>query len=98
MSSPSPRESSEGGTEFAEGENTGEDRPSGIRITVILQNRYTFDAEQVTGKQIKDTAKIPAGFALYRRVKGGNEPIPDDALVELRNGDHFFARPPANLS
>lgn len=76
----------------------GENRPSRVRITVIVQNRYTFDAEVVTGKQIKETANIPAGFALYRRVQVGNEPIPDDAPVELHNGDHFFARPLSNVS
>lgn len=64
-----------------------------IRITVIIQNRYTLDTEVVTGRQIKEKANIPAGFALHRRVQGGNEPIADDASVDLRNGDPFFARP-----
>jgi len=76
----------------------GEARPSKIHVTVIIQNRYTFDVEVVTGKQIKDRANIPAGFSLHRRAKGGNEPIRDDELVALRNGDHFFARPPSNVS
>ena len=67
---------------------------SSVRITVIIQNRYTFDTEFVTGRQIKKKANVPPGFALYRRVRGGNEPIPDDTRVELRGGDHFFARPP----
>jgi hypothetical protein len=71
----------------------GVNRPSTIRVTVIVQNRYTFDTELVTGQQIKETADLPPGFALYRRVRGGNELIPDDAEIELRNGDHFFARP-----
>lgn len=75
-----------------------ENRPSSIRITVIVQNRYTFDTEVVTGQQIKVTANVPPGFALYRRAQGGNEPIPDDAPVELRNGDHLFARSSADAS
>ena len=50
---------------------------------MIVQNRYTFDAHRVTGRHIKETASIPLGFALYRRVQGGNEPIRDDAQVEL---------------
>lgn len=74
------------------------DQSSSVRITVIVQNRYTFDTHPVTGRQIKQTARIPAAFALYRRTQGGNEPIRDDAQVELRNGDHFFARPPSNAS
>jgi hypothetical protein len=73
-----------------------ENGPLRVRITVIVQNRYTLDAGLMTGKQIKETADIPAGFVLYRRVKGGNEPIPDDALIEPHKGDHFFARQPSN--
>ena len=61
-------------------------------ISITVNNHYSFDTEVVTGRQIKETANIPAGFALYRRAHDGNEPIPDDARVELRNGDHFFAR------
>jgi hypothetical protein len=73
-----------------------ENTPPRVRITVIVQNRYTLDAGLMTGKQIKETGDVPAGFVLYRRTKGGNEPIPDDALVEPHDGDHFFARPPSN--
>jgi hypothetical protein len=99
MSPPSPPGRPEGGTETAEGEDTaGGNRPSRVRVTVIVQNRCTFDAEPMTGMQIKEAADIPEGFALYRRMRGGNEPIPDDTSVELRNGDHLFARPPSNVS
>lgn len=76
----------------------GENRPSRVRITVIVQNRYTFDTEVMTGRQIKEKANIPAGFSLYRRVHGGNEPIRDDESVELHHGDHFFSQPPSNVS
>ncbi len=90
---------SEENTDMADTEDVaGEDRPSKIHVTVIIQNRYTFDTEVVTGKQIKEKANIPAGFSLHRRAKGGNEPINDDESVELRNGDHLFARPPSNVS
>ena len=71
----------------------GASPPSSVRITVIVQHRPTFDSPVATGRQIKDTAGVPEGFALYRRAQGGNEPVPDDAQVELHHGDHFFARP-----
>jgi hypothetical protein len=87
-----------GAQDVADAMDAGYDGPSKIRITVIIQNRYTFDTKVVTGRHIKEKANIPAGFSLHRRVKGGNEPIPDDAPVELRNGDHLFARPPWNVS
>jgi hypothetical protein len=71
------------------------DRDSKVRITVIVQNRYTFDTPIVTGRQVKERANIPAGFSLHRRASGGNEPIRDDQPVELHDGDHFFSRPPS---
>jgi len=90
---------SEGSTGVADTNGAGrEDRPSRVLVTVIIQNRYAFDNEVVTGKQIKEKANIPAGFSLHRRVKGGNEPIGDHESIELCNGDHLFARPPLNAS
>jgi Multiubiquitin len=70
---------------------------SRVGITVTVANRYTFDTEVVTGRQIKQTAGVPSGFALYRRTAGGNEPIADDEPIVMRNGDHFFARPSADI-
>lgn len=75
----------------------GPNRPPKIRLTVVIANRYAFDTEVATGRQIKEKANIPAGFALYRRMRGGNELIGDDDPVELRDGDHFFARPPPGM-
>jgi hypothetical protein len=75
-----------------------EDEPSGIRISLTVANRYTFDTDLVTGRQIKETAGVPAGFTLYRRTPSGNELIPDDAEVELHHGDHFFARSASSIA
>jgi hypothetical protein len=70
-----------------------EGRPLKLHVTLVVANHYTFDTQEVTGRQIKEKGNIPVGFSLYRRAKGGNEPIHDDESVALRNGDHFFARP-----
>jgi hypothetical protein len=37
-------------------------------------------------------------YSLYLRRPGGNEPISDCERVELRDGEHFFSRPPSNVS
>jgi hypothetical protein len=99
MSSPSLHESS---NQSAAGVHRDDarrvDLPSSVRITLIVQNRYTFDTHRVTARRIRETAGVPPDFALYRRTPVGNEPIADDAHVELHNGDHFFARPSANAS
>jgi hypothetical protein len=68
-------------------------RAANVRITVIIQNRYTLEAEVVTGRQIKEMAGILPTFALFRRGSQGKEPISDDAEIRVRNGDHFFAQP-----
>lgn len=99
MSSPSLHRSSHESPEVARSKDAERGHgPSSVRITVIVQDRYTFDTELVTGRQIKQVANVPAAFALYRRVPGGNEPVPEDAQVELHNGDHFFARPASSPS
>jgi hypothetical protein len=97
MSSSSLHESSDQSAVEAHRKDPPREAPApSVRITVVVQNRHTFEAHRVTGRQIKETARIPVDFALFRRVQGGNEPIADDAQVELRNGDHFFARPSSN--
>ena len=68
-------------------------QPSKIRITVIIQNRYTLDGPDATGNEIKEKANIPADFSLHRRVTGGTESIADEERVQVHNGDHFFAQP-----
>lgn len=94
MPSASLHESSDQSAEVAHRNDARrEERPGSVRITVIVQNRYMFDSHRATGRQIRETAGVPADFALYRRGQGANEPIADDAQVELHNGDHFFARP-----
>jgi hypothetical protein len=82
-----------GATHPTEGADPIEDTRSNARITVIVQNRLVIEASAATGMQVKHLAQIPQGFALYRRTRGGNEPILDDDIVDVRNGDHFFARP-----
>jgi hypothetical protein len=95
VSSPFLHESPDDSAAVPEANDTrGVGQPSGVTVTVIVQNRHTFETRHVTGRQIKARAGVPAGFALYRRVQGGNEPIADDSRVKLHNGDHFFARPP----
>jgi hypothetical protein len=66
----------------------------GVRITTLVQGRYTLDGPTATGRQIKEVAGIPDGFVLFRRAAGAPEAIPDDVPVEVHDGDHFFAQPP----
>ena len=88
---------SEGGADMSHANDAEDEKRSPtIRVTVVVANRYAFDSDVVTGRHIKERANIPPDFALYRRARGGNESIRDDASVELHEGDHFFARPLAS--
>jgi len=76
-----------------EGDEGSSRQPSEIRITVIIQNRYTLDTPEATGNEMKEKANIPADFSLHRRVRGGTESIHDEERIQVHNGDHFFAQP-----
>lgn len=94
MSSHSLHEGSDGSAVVTHPDDARpEGGPSTVRISLTVVNHHTLHTPLVTGRQIKEKAGVPAGFSLYRRTRGGNEPILDDAPVELRDGDHFFALP-----
>jgi hypothetical protein len=74
-----------------------EKKHKGVNV-VINDKHYHFEDDDATGQQIKEKAGIPVDYSLYRRHHGGNEPISNEETVELHNGDHFFSRPPSNVS
>lgn len=68
-------------------------------VTVIVDGEHvTFPTDDVTGREIKDKAGIPLDYSPYLRHPGDNEPISNDEEVELHEGEHFFSRPPSNVS
>jgi Multiubiquitin len=68
-------------------------------VTVIINGaKFVFMTDDVTGRQIKEKAGIPQDYSLYLRHPGDNEPISNDERVELHEGEHFFSRPPSNVS
>jgi hypothetical protein len=69
----------------------------GVQV-VINDKKYRFEFHDVTGRQIKERAGIPLTYSLYKRHPGENEPIGNDERVELHEEEHFFSRPPSNVS
>ena len=68
-------------------------------VTVVINDKHvTFPDDEVTGRQIKEKGGIALDYSLYLRHPGDNEPISNDEPVELHEGDHFFSRPPSNVS
>jgi len=64
----------------------------------VNDKKISFETDDVSGAQIVAAAGVPADYSLYRREKGSNEPIGGTEQVELEEGDHFFTRPPSNIS
>ncbi len=64
----------------------------------VDDKKVHFDTDDATGAQIMAAAGVPADYSLYLRARGSNEPIAPTETVELKPGEHFFTRPPANIS
>lgn len=64
----------------------------------VNDKKVLFDTNTATGAQIKAKAGVPPNYSLYLRSRGSNEPIGDAEEVELKEGEHFFTRPPSNVS
>ena len=77
--------------------NTEKTEHNSVEV-VINDKRYVFELHVRTGLEIKEKADIPANYSLYRRSPGDNEPISNDETVTLHDGEHFFSRPPSNVS
>ena len=78
---------------------TTEEKKDHGEIVVFIDGKlFQFESDDVTGRQIKEKAQIPDNYSLYLRQEGSNEPIADDERVELHHGEHFFSRPPSNVS
>lgn len=77
---------------------TEEKKDHGEIVVFIDGKQYHFESDDATGRQIKEKAEIPDNYSLYLRREGSNEPIADDERIELHHGEHFFSRPPSNVS
>jgi hypothetical protein len=64
----------------------------------VDDKKISFSADDATGAQILAAAGVAPDYSLFLRAEGSNEPIAPTETVELKNGEHFFTRPPSNIS
>jgi hypothetical protein len=64
----------------------------------VDDKRLSFTTDDATGAKILAAAGVPPDYSLFLRAEGSNEPIAPTETVELKNGEHFFTRPPSNIS
>jgi hypothetical protein len=69
-----------------------------VEFSKTDHRKVEFDTDHVTGAQIKAKAGAPLNSDLGRRVQGKIEFIPDDQLIEIKNGDHFVVLPAGTIS
>jgi hypothetical protein len=63
------------------------------KTTKIFVNRKPVElpGDSATGAEIKSAAGVPAEFDLFRKHGSELDPVANDTLVELHEGEHFIA-------
>lgn len=71
-----------------------------LTINIMIDGRhYAVHERYLTGAQILALAGLPPGDQLFRQVlgPGDDEPIAAGQVVELRDGEKFYAVPVGNF-
>ena len=69
-----------------------------VEVTKTDKRKVEFDRDQVTGKEIKEKAKVPLDSDLGQRVHGKLELVTNEQTVTIKNGDHFVSLPAGSIS
>ncbi len=72
------------------------------KLTINIKidgQRYVVHERFMTGAQILAIAGLPSGDHLFLELPGSgdDEPVAPDKVVELRDGDQFYAVPVGNF-
>ena len=71
-----------------------------VDIHITIDHReYSVHQTEMTGAQLKALAGIPETNLLFLEVHGPgeDEPIANDTVVHLRDGERFYDMPPGNF-
>jgi hypothetical protein len=65
----------------------------------VDHKHYQVHAHEITGAELKRLAGIPDTNLLFREVRGpgDDEPVQDETVVHLHDGDDFYDMPPGNF-
>ncbi len=69
-----------------------------VEFSKTDHRKIEFDVDHVTGAQIKAKASVPPNNDLGHRVHGKIEFVPDDQVIEIKEGDHFVLLPAGSIS
>lgn len=69
-----------------------------VEITKNDQRELEFTQDQVTGRQIKDAARVPLDSDLAARHEGKLDLVTNDETITIKEGEHFVVLPPGSIS
>ena len=80
-----------------EAEKQHREAPQPIHIFVDGR-KYEFATETITGGELKAAVGARPTDGLYEKVQGKLVEIPNEQVIELRNGEHFSIVPDGTVS
>lgn len=69
-----------------------------VEVTKTDHRKVEFQQDEVTGRQIKEAAKVPLDSDLARRVEGKLVLVTNDETITIKNGEHFVSLPAGTIS
>jgi Multiubiquitin len=69
-----------------------------VEVTKTDQREVEFHQDQVTGREIKEAAKVPLDTDLAVRREGKLALVTNDETITIKNGLHFVVLPPGTIS
>lgn len=69
-----------------------------VEVSKTDHRKIEFHEDQVTGRQIKEAAKIPLEDDLALKQEGKLVLVTNEETIKIKNGEHFFALPAGTIS
>jgi hypothetical protein len=69
-----------------------------VEVTKTDHREIEFHEDQVTGRQIKEAAKIPSENDLALKQEGKLILVTNEETITIKNGEHFVSLPPGTIS
>lgn len=69
-----------------------------VEVTKTDHRKIEFHEDQVTGRQIKEAAKIPLENDLALKQEGKLILVTNEETIRIKNGEHFVSLPSGTIS
>lgn len=69
-----------------------------VEVTKTDHRKIEFQEDQVTGRQIKEAAKIPLENDLALKQEGKLILVTNEETIRIKNGEHFVSLPAGTIS